>query len=202
MSHTVATEATTDDELSVDNNNNTSLTSTIATTTNNRLPVLADEGYWKIRYARAGLEAAIKNLTSLEAKAKASYEAGTHTRERQLVNEQLHKNLCQHIAQVAHSHARQCYPFEHVDLVFGNVDWCEIPACRSAIRDCSDAVGALHLDSPDVAHPSSNHPPVVALIHHWYSPAFNLSLEEFHWQIWKAELIRQNDIPHTRRALF
>lgn len=199
MSHTVATEDTTDDETSIDNNNNTSLTSTIVSTANHRLSIFEDEYYWKIRYARAGLENAIKNLDALEKKAQALYASGQHTRDRQLHNEQLHRNLCQRIAQVAHSHARQCHPFEHVDLVFGDVDWTEIPACRRALRDCAAAIGDLNLDHPNQTH---NSPSVTALVQHWYSPAFNIPITEFHFQVWKLELIRQTDIPYTRRALF
>jgi hypothetical protein len=168
---------------------------------NRRLPVLADEDIHAIKFSRSGLITAIKNLQTLEATAEQQFAQGNHTRRRCRLNEQVHKNLCQHIAQQAHLHARLCYPFEHVDLVFDNIDWTEVPACRRAQRDCLAAIVALNITDHRLAHHSAVHPPVQELIDLWYSPAFNCTKVEFHARIYINHWI-SDDVPRTRRALF
>jgi hypothetical protein len=176
--------------------------STTSTANNRRLPVLADEEFiHQIKYTRSGLIVAIKNLQSLEALAEKQYAQGNHTDRRSRLNEQVHKNLCQNIAQQAHLHARYCYPFEHVDLVFDNVDWTAVPACRRALRDCLAAIVALELDPQLVSH-NIIHPPVQELIDIWWSPAFNITKTDFHAWIYVRHFLRHSDIPYTRRALF
>ena len=141
---------------------------------------------------RSGIVATINNLRSAERRATLDFANGTLTAVRVVNQHQTHRNLVQHLTQLANRHAHLCHTFESAQLVFHNIAITEDPTCQRAIHQCAQALSDLGITNSNLVSPTTfdDHRldqhchPIRATILAWYSLAFNCSEHDFHQAVW------------------
>ena len=135
----------------------------------------------------SGIVATINNLRSAEKRATLDFANGTLTAVRVVNQHQTHRNLVQHLSQLANRHAHLCHNFESAQLVFHNITVTEDPTCQHAIHQCAQALSDPGITNSNLVSPSTvddHHCPIHLLILVWYSLAFNCSEHDFHQAVW------------------
>ena len=151
---------------------------------NHPLPFNVNINRSRAQIIRSGISATVKNLTANEDYSRVEFAAGRLTAARVTAQDQAHRNLVQHLSQLANRHAHLYHIFDSSQLVFDNIDATEDPTCRRAISRCTTAIEALNIIDPDLVHPNSSHRQIHCVICLWFTPAFNCTQRDFHLAVW------------------
>lgn len=152
---------------------------------NHPLPFNVNANRSRAQIIRSGISATVKNLSANEEYGSTEFAAGRLTAARVTAQNQAHRNLVQHLSQLANRHAHLCHIFDSSQLVFDNIDVTEDPTCRRAISRCTSAIEELNIVDPNVVHPNSINCHVHSAIALWFSPAFNCTQHDFHHAVWE-----------------
>ena len=98
---------------------------------NHLLPINISAQCHRIQIIRSSIEATVKNLNAVGTQASQDFAAGWLTAACVATRNQVHRNLTQHLGQLANQQAHLCYPFESHQLVFDNIAITEDPTPAS-----------------------------------------------------------------------
>jgi hypothetical protein len=147
------------------------------------IPFLRSKNLNRTIIVRSAIVSCVENIRAVEKESKLRVSQGRQTAKQAATTEKVHRDHVKRLAQLSHQHGQLCYSFEHSELLFDRLAALEDPTCRRALRLCFEELEALQLPS-EFIHPEVDHPAVIHLINNWFTPAFTLSKEEFHQQLW------------------